>query len=502
MDEGVKKWLVLIAVVLGLSMDLLDMTIINVAIPNIMLQFGADLNLVTYIVTAYMVTVGVFEPITAYLADTRGTKKIYIFSLILFTLSSVLCALAWDIRSLIFFRIVQAVGGGMILPLALSIVEKTFSKQELPLAMGLMGIPLVVAPALGPTIGGYFVEHMNWRWIFWLNLPLGLLAIASSELLLTEFKTIVRKMDIAGFLLSAVGFATLLLALQNGAEKGWLSGEIISLFLTSIVTLSLFFLVEKRVSEPLLELTIFKNRIYSASIGVTFFFMMTLFGSLFLLPMFMQQLRGYGAMDTGIILLPEIIGAAMMIPVSSLLLPRIGAPALTIAGTIIMTLGSYPLSGLQLETEITSIETHLFVIGCGMGLGIMPAVTLAYSTLPEELVNQGSAFLNMIRQVGSAMGVAILTSTLDERIPVHYAELAESVTPWSKPHEFVLQLSSYFQQLGYSAEYAGQLGLAYIAQLAQLQASVLAYQNAFFIAMLLGLFTIIPALFLYRPKQP
>jgi len=224
------KWLSLIAVVLGLSMDLLDMTIVNVAIPDIMLELGTDLRLSQYVITAYMVTIGVFEPITAYWADTRGMKKIYLLSLFIFTVGSILSALAWNINALIFFRIVQAVGGGMIMPLALSIVEKTFTREELPMAMGLMGIPLLIAPAIGPMIGGYLVDTFDWRMIFWINLPIGVLSIYASYLLLHEFETVTKKFDFWGFVLSALGFSTLLLALSNGADKGWTSFNIVFLF--------------------------------------------------------------------------------------------------------------------------------------------------------------------------------------------------------------------------------------------------------------------------------
>ncbi|MDB5084043.1 MAG: Membrane component of multidrug resistance system, partial [Bacilli bacterium] len=169
-----RKWLILIAVVAGLTMDLMDLTIVNVAVPDIMTKFGSDIHLTQYVITAYMMTIGLFEPLTAYLADTRGMKRIYLWSLVVFTSGSVLCALAWNIDSLIAFRILQAIGGGMIMPLAMSIVQHTFTKEELPLAMGLMGVPMLIAPALGPTIGGYFVEYWNWRLIFWLNVPIGI----------------------------------------------------------------------------------------------------------------------------------------------------------------------------------------------------------------------------------------------------------------------------------------------------------------------------------------
>jgi len=492
------KWLILIAVVLGLSMDLLDMTIVNVAIPKIMLQFGTDLRLSQYIVTAYMITIGVFEPITAYLADTRGMKKIYLLSLFIFTGGSVLSALSWNINALIFFRIVQAVGGGMIMPLALSIVEKTFTKKELPLAMGLMGIPLLIAPAIGPTIGGYLVEYYSWKMIFWINLPIGLLAIYFSYLFLHEFETVTKKFDFWGFILSAVGFSTLLLALSNGTDEGWTSFNIVFLFYIAGSSLLLFFLVEAHVTDPILDLRIFKNRIYSASLVVTFFIIMSLFGSLFILPLFLQQLKGLGAMDTGLMLLPEVLGIIVFLPLSAILLPRIGATILTIAGILLMSVGSSFFINLQMNTDIHMIDKYLMIVGAGLGLGIMPSVTLAYSSLPEDLVNQGSAFFNMVRQVGSAFGVAILTSIIQQRTPWHYAHLADTATPWSHTVQALEPLTSYFQGLGFLAPEAQQLSLLNLFKLAQEKAAVLAFQDAFHANMILGLLGILPALFLFQ----
>lgn len=495
-----RKWLVLIAVVAGLTMDLMDLTIVNVAVPDIMTKFGADIHLTQYVITGYMVTIGLFEPITAFLADTKGTKRIYLLSLGIFTAGSALCAVAWNIDSLIFFRVLQAIGGGMIMPLALSIVEKTFSKKELPMAMGMMGIPLLLAPALGPTIGGYFVEYWNWRLIFWLNIPIGIIAIFASSVLLAEFQTMSKKLDLWGFLLSAIGFSALLLAVSNGPTDGWKSLTIISLFFVSGISLLLFVFVEFYSSVPLLDLHIFRSRIYTASTFVTFFMMMSMFGSLFLIPLFMQQLRGLGAMATGMMLVPEVVGAAILLPVSALLLPRIGALSLTLIGLGIMTVGMYPLFQIQTSTSLDYVRLQLFFVGGGLGFGLMPAFTMAYAVLPSHLVNQGSAFLNMMRQIGSALGVAILTSVIQQETPVYYQRLSSSVTPWSHAGMFLSKLTSQLQSQGYSPHHAHQIALGYVANLIQQAASVLGFHKAFVTSAMLGLIAVLPALLLFRGK--
>ncbi|KLU59026.1 multidrug resistance protein Stp [Peptococcaceae bacterium CEB3] len=496
-----QKWLILIAVTLGLSMDLLDMTVVNVAIPKIMMDFGANIHSAQYIVTAYMVTIGLFEPITAYWADTHGMKKLYLISLVVFTIGSISSALAWSIESLISFRILQAIGGGMIMPLALSIVKNTFDKKELPLAMGMMGIPLLLAPSIGPTVGGYLVEYQNWRGIFWLNLPLGLLAIYFSYILLNEFPTVKKKLDLWGFILSGTGFATLFLAITNGPTDGWSSFKIVSLLLVAGISLSLFLIVETQNPEPLLNLNIFRNRIYVASIFTTFFFMIALFGSLFLIPLFMQELRALGPVETGMLLIPEFIGAVIFIPVSAVVLPRVGASVLTVIGILLMSLGSYPLIHIQVLTELHVVERDLFIIGCGLGLGIMPSITLAYGSLPEPLVNQGSAFLNLARQLGSALGVSVLTSVIQQYTPVYLQNLLDKATPWSDTTLILQQLTAHFQSIGYTWAQSRQLSVNEVVSLFQQQASVTAFQDAFGISTMLGLLGIISALFLHQRKS-
>ncbi|MDR3543925.1 MAG: DHA2 family efflux MFS transporter permease subunit [Desulfosporosinus sp.] len=496
-----KKWLILVVVSLGLFMDLLDMTIVNVAVPKIMIDFGANVNLTQYVLTAYMVTIGIFEPVTAYFADTFGMKKIFIISLLVFTIGSASCAMAWSIHALIGFRIFQAIGGGVIMPLALSIVKKTFSKEELPLAMGLMGIPLILAPALGPTIGGYFVGiHDSWRFIFWVNVPIGILTSYLSYSIIDEFEKTEKKLDLIGFILSSLGFATLFLAVSNGAEAGWTSFEIVSLLVTSAIMLMLFFTIEQTVKEPLIDFRIFRIQAYSAAIFVTFFLMIILFGTLYLLPLFMQQLRNLGAFPTGLILIPEFVGALLTIPLSALLLPRIGAVIPTVTGMIIMIFGTYPFTHLQVITDLHSVELYLFVIGSGLGLAIMPSITLAFSVLPEELVNQGSAVLNLIRQLGSAFGVSILTSVVDQRAPYYMQRIVDQGSAGSNTLLFIYRYQNYFQSFGYNLTQAKQLTITYALSFFEQQASVQAFHDAFGVSMIAAILGVIPAIFLFQKK--
>ncbi|MGB9804746.1 MAG: DHA2 family efflux MFS transporter permease subunit, partial [Desulfofundulus sp.] len=313
----------LFTIITGMSMDLMDMTIVNVAIPNLMSVFNVSVNEVQWVATAYMMTLGIVIPITDYLATTRGMKKVFLTSIILFTTGSALCGLAWNLHSLIFFRVIQAVGGGMIMPLGIAILYKIFTEKERGLAMGLIGVPLLAAPALGPVLGGYLVEHADWRLIFFINIPVGIITILLTYITLDEFETQPEKLDLWGFLLSAGGLGGLLLALSNGPTDGWGTPYIVYLLVISIFLLLLFILWELGHPRPLLELRLFTSPIYSLSMLLSVFSIMSIVGCLFLLPVFLQELQGYSPMKTGLILLPEALAAAAILPISGLLVNRV-----------------------------------------------------------------------------------------------------------------------------------------------------------------------------------
>lgn len=495
------KWLILFIVSLGLFMDLLDATIIDVAVPKIMIDFAANMNLTQYVITAYMVTIGIFEPITAFFADRFGMKKIFIINLLVFTLSSACCAMAGSIHTLIAFRIVQAIGGAFIMPLALSIVKKTFTAEELPLAMGLMGIPLILGPSLGPTIGGYFVGiQNNWRAIFWVNVPIGIVTSFMAYWVIEEFKITKKKLDVLGFILCSVGFGTLFLGLSNGSQDGWTSFEIISLFVTSAITLTLFVVYEPTVVEPLIDFRLFRYRVYNASVSTAFLLMVVLFGTMYLLPLFLQQLRDLGAFPTGLTLIPEFAGALLTIPLSTLLLQRIGGVIPTVTGLIIMVCGSYPLLHLQPITPLPVLESYLFVIGAGLGLAIMPSITLSFTVLPEELTNEGSAVLNLIRQLGGAFGVSVLTAIIDQRAPYYMQRIVDQGSTGSSTMLYINQFISHFQSLGYNFIQAQQLAGVYVASFFKQQAAVQAFHEAFAASMIAGIIALIPGFLLFEKK--
>jgi len=423
-----QKWLILSTVMIALALDLLDVTIVNVAIPHLMAEFGVDVDTIQWVATAYLIAMGVIIPPAAYLADTYGTKRLFVVSIGLFTAGSLLCALAWNLNALVFFRVIQGFGGGMIMPLGISIVYKTFFPPERDTAMGIMGVPLLVAPALGPVLGGYLVEHAGWRLIFYINLPVGIIAFFLSLLIIKEFEVYPRKPDLIGFLLLAPALAELLLALSRGPADGWRAAHIVYLLVISGFCFVLFVLWELDHEAPLVELKLFAQPLYAGGAVVITLAIMAVMGSLFLLPVYLQDVRGYSALATGIILLPEAAAAAVALPLAGALTGRTGPLPLALGGITLLTYATFGLTGTSLDEPLPVLTSYLVVLGFGMGLGIMPVMTLALDAVPRELNNQATCILNMLRQVGSSFGIAILATVAQTHRAAHYAHLAEKTT--------------------------------------------------------------------------
>lgn len=498
-----EKWLILVAIIIALSVDLLDMTIVNVAIPKLMAVFGVDVNRVQWVVTAYMITIGVVIPITAYLADTFGTKRIFIASLILFTAGSVLCGLAWNINSLIFFRIIQGIGGGMIMPLGISIIYKTFTEEERGLVMGIMGLPLLAAPAVGPVLGGYLVEHADWRWIFFINIPVGILASLLLLLVLKEFEKHRSALDFPGFIFSAAGLAGLLLALSKGPVDGWNEPYIVYLLIISVFLLILFILWELGQNQPLLELKLFTNPVFCFSMLLSVLSIMAIMGSLFLLPVFLQDLRGYGPVKTGLLLAPEALAAAITLPISGLLVNRLNLAVLSVPGMILITYSTWCLTQLELQTSNATLTGLLVMLGAGMGLGVMPAITVGLNAVPSRLTGQASSLLNMIRQVGSSFSIAILSSVIQARHDLHYARVAEHTTVDSPAVADLLnQLVTHFQLQGLPGQSSMAMAISILQKQAGLQAAVMAFHDAFLTATIFAVLGLVPALVFLVLKTP
>lgn len=403
----------LLVLISGMFMSVLDTSIINVAVPTIQTTFGSTTDEVAWIVTAYALALGVIVPLSAWLADRFGATRVYIWSLALFGIASALCGLAWDLNSLIAFRIIQAIPGGILPPLSMAMLYRIVPPQEIGKAMGMYGLGIVVAPAIGPTLGGYLVEYVDWRLIFFINVPVGALAAFAGMTLLPKFGPAGRpKFDALGFITIAIGLFAMLLALSEGESWGWTSFKVVFLICLSVICLALFIIVELEVDQPLLDVRVFKSWPYTNSLLIISVLSIGLFTVLFYVPVFLQQAQGLGAFEAGVILLPQALVMAVFMPIAGRLYDKFGPKWPAIIGLSICAFGTYLLHDLNVDSSHHEISLILMLRACGMGLAMMPIMTAGLAAVPPALVPSGSAFNNVIQRTAASLGLAILAAVL------------------------------------------------------------------------------------------
>ncbi len=490
-------WLAPVFVALiGAFMSILDSSIINVAIPTIMHVFNAGTESVQWVSTIYMLALGVVVPFSGWLGDRFGFKRLYMLSMGVFVAGSLLCTLAWSLDSLIVARVVQAAGGGMIMPTTMAMVFRMVPRDKVGTGMGIFGIALLVAPAIGPTLGGYLVEYVDWRWIFTINLPIGVIGILLSLFVLPEFQSKhPGKLDLAGGVTSAAGLFCLLLALSKGSDWGWGAEQTVLLLALSFFAFLLFVYLELTAKNPLLDLRVFRYRSFTLANLMVVVTNIVMFSMLFFLPLFLQTFRGLGAMETGLLMMPGALLSGVMMPAVGRLFDRVGPRPLAIAGVLLLVLISYLFHSLNLSTAALTVMFWVMLRGLVMPLANMPAQTAALVDIPTELVGRASAITNIIGRISSSFGIAVLTSVLTTRQAFHGVHLGWTVTAANPTVTGILARAGTAMGGGPRGRL---MALAYLQGLAQRAGFVNAIDDVFLITAALAALAIVPALFLKR----
>ncbi|MGH3767060.1 MAG: DHA2 family efflux MFS transporter permease subunit [Pseudonocardiaceae bacterium] len=405
-------WALPLAVlIVGVFVSILDITIVNVAIPSIQNDFGATTDDVQWVVTAYALTEGVVVPVSAWLGDRFGLARVYKLALLGFAAGSALCGLAWSLESLVIFRIVQAMMGGILPAITMSILFRIVPRDRIGAAMGLYGLGVVSAPAIGPPLGGYLVEYADWRLIFFINVPIGILGVLAAAVVLPGFPGRPgRRFDVLGFLTVASGLFALLLAASKGPDWGWSSYRIMGLLVYGVLSLALFVVIELEVTEPLLDIRVFRYGAFAHSLLLIGMLMVVMYGVLFYIPLFLQQVQGFGAFDAGLTLLPQALVMAVLMPVSGQLYDRIGPRWLVVVGLAIVTASTYELHTVTIDTPREKLMWMLVGLGTGLGCSMMPLFTGGLAVLPVTQINTASAYNNVVQRVSGAIGLAVLTA--------------------------------------------------------------------------------------------
>jgi len=496
------KWLVVMVVIFGIFMSVLDATVVAVALPKLQAVFGATLNQVQWVFTGYLLAFAVIIPLVGYLADRFGIKRIYMTALVMFTGGSILCGLAWSTQSLIFFRILQGLGGGGLLPLATAMIYAAFPPQERGVASATLGVPVLLAPALGPTLGGYIVQYSDWRLIFYLNVPIGIAGFLMALFLLRERRSPnPGRFDLPGFLLSTTGFGTLLYGITDSTTDGWTSLTVLSFVALGIVSLLAFILVELTSESPLLDLRLFKDWSFLSGNMITWVLQISFFGALFLVSLFLQELRGLTPFQTGLWLLPEALVTVVILPIGGILVDRIGAKWIIVVGVTALALASYGLAHLNLYTTFWGLQSVLIIRSVALAFTLQPSTVVALYNVPRNALPRASSLLRVLAQVAGSFGTAILATQLQNRIPLHLARLAEQATMFSPAATFVAQITQGLEAHGFSANAAHTAALQTLALKFQQQATVLAFDDTYLLAASIAAIGIFIALFLRgRPK--
>lgn len=495
-------WITLIAIILGTFVAVLNNSLINIALPTLVNVFGSTTQTIQWVLTGFMLASAVVIPMSGALGDKYGYKKVYLTTLTAFTITSGLCGLAWSDSSLIVFRIVQGVSGGMIMPIGMAMIYMIIPREKIGIALGVYGIAAMVAPAVGPTLSGYLIEYFSWRILFFLNVPVGVIAVIMCSILLKETpKKTELTFDVPGTILSIVACGTLLLALSKGQSEGWTSLYIVSLFFVAFFSLLLFVWVELGKDQPLLDLRLFQIPAFTLSVIASSFVMMGMMGGIFLIPIFLQNIQGMTAVDTGLLLMPQSIAMALMMPISGKLFDKYGVGPVGLIGLTIMGITTLELYRLTADTPHHWLNILLTIRGLGIGLCMMPLSTVGMNAVPRTSVGNASSLSNVIRQVMSSLGIAILTGIMTHQQTIHSAAISDSVSLTnSVANDTLKSLGGLFSVNGADPATAAGTASYLLAGMVQKEATVRAIADTLMLSAL-PVIASIPLIYFMRKKK-
>jgi DHA2 family multidrug resistance protein len=408
------KWKLLVSVIFGVFMSTLDTTAVNVAFPTLRSMYGATLHEAQWIVSIYVMSLGIATPVAGFLADRFGIKRIYVLGLAIFVGGSIAAGFAPTLGVLIVARAVKGFGGGIAMPCATAMLFRGFDRKELGLALGIFGLALLFAPALGPVLAGLLIDHHRWRWIFFVNVPIGLLGIVLAGRFLREQRASrAPRWDGWGLASAAVGFGSLLYAASIVAERGWRAPEVVGSLLLGAGALSVLALVELRhAPDPLLDLRLFRRRTFLIATLVGYVTVVAFFGAEFLLPVYLQAVRGRSALEAGMALLPLALGAGVTMPVAGKIYDRIGPRPLVVSGFALLLYNTWELSHLTATTSYRFILLLMAVRGLALGIAVQTPFTAALASVSHEAVPRASSLVISTRLAVQAIGVAVLATLL------------------------------------------------------------------------------------------
>ncbi|MBV9603731.1 MAG: DHA2 family efflux MFS transporter permease subunit [Solirubrobacterales bacterium] len=427
--EGLDRETLVVAgvVLLGAVMSILDTTVVNVAIDHLAVAFHSSLTTIQWVITGYTLALAAVIPSTGWAADRFGTKRIYMTSLVLFTLGSVLSGLAWSAESLIVFRVLQGVGGGMIMPAVMTIMTKKAGPHRMGRVMGVLGVPMLIAPIMGPILGGWLVDSASWRWIFFINVPIGIVAFVLALIVLDRDESQpAHRLDWLGMLLLSPGLAVFIFGLAESSTYGFGSLRSWGPTLLGVVLIAAWFVHSWRSPNPLIDLRTFAHTRAGAAAGTFLLFAISVFGSMLLVPLYYQAVRNASALQAGLLMAPGGLGAMLLMPLAGRLTDRYGPTWLPATGLPLVAIALIPFVFVGPHTSYVLLCSASFVQGLGMGLAMMPNMTAAMQAVPAAAIARTSTAMNIIRQAGASIGTAVLSVILASAITSNLGTIIRS----------------------------------------------------------------------------
>lgn len=504
-ETGFRKWIITITVILASLLELIDTTVVNVSLPQIMGNLGATLEDVGWVVTAYAVANVIILPMSGWLSSRFGRRNYFAFSIILFIVASFFCGNANNIWELIIFRFIQGIGGGALLSTSQSILIETWPKDQIGTATALFGLGVVVGPTLGPTLGGYITDHYSWPWIFYVNIPLGIIALLLTLTYVHDslHQRKIGDVDWLGIILLTIGIGSLQTVLERGESEDWFETAYISwLAVLSVTGIVAFMWRELTTEHPIVDLRILKNRSLSIGMFTTFILGFGLFSSVFIFPVFCQNLLGFSAQQTGELLIPGGLSTIFMMPLVGRMLQKKFPPQIMATiGFLFFFLFTEMLSKSNLLSGESDFYLPLILRGIGLSLLFVPLTTLALSSLEPKDIAQGTGLNNMMRQLGGSFGIAIITTLIHDRQGLHRVNLLAHINQYNPAFsERWNFLYNGFISKGYAVADATRLSYKAIEGMVVRQTYLLSYMDAFWFVGIFFIFCI-PLLYLQKFKR-
>ncbi len=507
------KWLVTISVTFGTLMGAIDASIVNVALPHIRGAVGATLQEITWITTGFAIATVIVMPLTAFLGRLFGQKRVYMASLFLFVISSALCGVASSLTQLVLFRVLQGFGAGALQPTEQAILRQTFPPEEQGTAMALFGMAVMIGPAIGPTLGGYIVDNFHWSWIFFINLPVGALGLFMVWRFVHEPEDVRaanaagaaaqrKNMDWLGIALLAMGLAALQFLLEEGQQKDWFDSDlIVGCAVVTVAALALWVWRELVAPVPAVNIRLFKDTLFAAGSTIGAVMFAILLASMFLLPVFMQELLGFTAMQSGLALMPRTLVMMAITPIVGRLYGKVSARLLIAIGISLVSLGAFLVSRVTLDTTASGITHAIMVQGVGFSFLFVPLTTAALAEIPRTKLADATGLNSLLRQVGASMGLAVFATLLSRYGVQARTAIVAHVTP-DRPEVLsrIAAMEAGLRQQGFDPVSAHEAALRALDGLVTRQAMVIAFERVLWLGGV-ALLCVLPLLYFLKVKR-